>query len=172
MTLELEAVIDKILELLQAEPSLNYVCHWHKINGLVPSDKPTVSIGCDDETYEEYTQALDQCKATFRIYASLDNRKLAMSNRRTAEQRLEYGDRCLRQMAHSIRSCLVKNYSLAGAADSSFPSKIEYVTADEHVDLHIAVISLHVEVFVSRKDAGEAPTIETIDMKMELEGGL
>lgn len=170
MVEDIETVIDKSVELLKKEESLQCVSTWHKINGLVPSDKPTISIGCDDENYEEYTQSLDKCTARLKVYVSLDNRRLAGNERRKDEQRLEYGERCIRQMAHSIRQCLVENHTLDGIADSSYPPKIEYVTADEHVDLHIAVISFEPEFYVPRKRPKNGSKVETIKMQIDLEG--
>lgn len=170
MAVDIEAVIDKTVELLKAEEGLACISTWNKINGLVPSDKPTISVGCDDEDYEEYTQSFDKCTAKLKVYVSLDNRRLAGNDRRRDEQRLEYGERCIRQIAHSIRQCLVENHTLGGIADSSYPPKIEYVTADEHVDLHIAVISFDPEFYVPRKRPSNVPKVETIKMQIDLEG--
>jgi hypothetical protein len=147
----IDYILDKITDILKKEPSLANVVHWHKINGLVPGIKRTVSIGCDDEDYGEYTQSLDEGIAKIKIYVSLDNRELSANNRRTEEQRLEYGERCIRQFAKNIRLCLVSKHTLDGAADTSYISKIEYVTADEHKDLHIAVISFEAKFYASRK---------------------
>lgn len=170
MPADIEAVIDKTVELLQKELALKCVTTWHKINGLVPSDMPTISIGCDDERYEEYTQSYDKCTAGIKIYVSLDNKKLVVNDRRKNEQRLEYGERCIRQLAHSIRQCLIENHSLDGMAETSFAPRVEYVTADEHVDLHIAVISFDPEFYVPRKRPSNGPKVETIKMQIDLEG--
>jgi hypothetical protein len=169
---ELESVVDKTISTLQSTPALRFVKEWHKVNGFIPSKNPAISVGFDSEHYEEYTQNLDKCTAKLNIFATLDNRALAPNDRQKNEDRLEYGERSIRKMARIIRRCLTGNYSLGGAADSSFPPKIEYLTAEGYEDLHAAVITLDVEVFVARKDAGDYPTIATIDMKMEIEGGL
>ncbi|GMB00922.1 hypothetical protein [Pelosinus sp. IPA-1] len=147
----IDTIIDKTSELLKKEPSLANVVNWHKINGLVPGQKRTVSVGCDDEDYNEYTRSLDEGIVKLKIYASLDNRELSANSRRTEEHRLEYGERCIRQFANNIRLCLVSNHSLDGVADTSFVPKIEYVTADEHRDLHIAVISFEVKFYATRE---------------------
>lgn len=147
----IEQIIDKVVEVLKKEPSLANVYEWHKINGLVPGKKRAVSVGCDNEDYAEYTQSLDNGTAKIKIYASLDNRELTVNNRRTEEQRIEYGERCIQQFARNIRLCLAANHTLDGVADSSFLPKIQYVTADEHEDLHIAVISFDVEFYETRK---------------------
>lgn len=147
----IDLIIDKITDILKKEPSLANVVNWHKINGLIPGTKRTVSVGCDDEDYTEYTRSLDEGLAKIKIYASLENRELSANNRRTEEHRLEYGERCIRQLAQNIRLCLVANHTLDGAADTSYIPKIEYVTADEHNDLHIAVISFEVKFYATRK---------------------
>jgi hypothetical protein len=167
-----EAIIDKTIDVLQKCKNLSYVKMWYKMNGFVPNTLPTISAGLEDEQYEEYTQALDKCSAKMNIFATLNNKVLAGNERRKDEQRLEYGERCIRQMAHSIRNCLIQNYYLEGAVDSSFPPKIEYVTAEGHEDLHVAVISFYVDFFVPRKEEDPAPKIETINIEMEMEGGL
>ncbi|MDF2568625.1 MAG: hypothetical protein K0R55_229 [Sporomusa sp.] len=166
----IDHILDKITDILKKEPSLVNVVNWHKINGLVPGTKRAVSVGCDDEDYTEYTKSLDECIAKIKIYASLDNRELSVNERRSEEHRLEYGERCIRQFAHTIRLCLVSNHSLDGVADTSYLSKIEYVTADEHKDLHIAVISFDVKFYAPRKKPSGAPTVETIKMQIDLEG--
>jgi hypothetical protein len=149
----IEAIVDKIVEVLKREPSLCNVKNWHKVNGLIPGKTRTVSVGCDDQDFSEYTRALDEGKAAIKIYASLDNRELSVADRRKEEDRLEYGERQIQAFAGNIRHCLAANYTLDGVADSSFVNKIQYVTADEHEDLHIAVISFDVQVYAERNSA-------------------
>lgn len=169
---ELETLVDKTIAILQSTASLTFVKDWHKVNGFIPTNNPSISIGFENEQYEEYTQGLDKCKATLNIFATLDNRTLDARGRKKDEDRLEYGERSIRKMAHTIRNCLTANYSLGGIAGSSFPPKIEYLTAEGYDDLHAAVISLEAELFVTRKDTGDYPIIATIDMKMKIEEGL
>lgn len=147
----IDFILDKITDILKKEPSLANVVNWHKINGLIPGTKRTVSVGCDDEDYTEYTRNLDEGLVKIKIYASVDNRELLANNRRTEEHRLEYGERCIRQFANNIRLCLVANHTLDGATDTSYIPKIEYVTADEYKDLHIAVISFEAKFYATRK---------------------
>lgn len=158
----IDQIIDKTVEILKAEPSLANVRNWYKVNGVIPGTKPTISIGCDGEDYEEYSNSLDSGIAKIKIYASLDNRELVAHDRRSDEQRLEYGERCIQQLAKNIRFCLILNYSLSGVADSSFPPKIEYVTADEHKDLHIAVISFDVVFYATRKSPYRSLTVPIV----------
>jgi hypothetical protein len=147
----IDFILDKITDILKKEPSLANIANWHKINGLVPGTKRTVSVGCDDEDYTEYTRSLDEGLAKIKIYVSLDNRELSANNRRTEEHRLEYGERCIRQITKNIRLCLVSNHTLDGTADTSYIPRIEYVTADEHKDLHIAVISFEAKFYATRE---------------------
>lgn len=169
-TTDVNTILDAIIVVLKGNEKLANVHNWYKINGIIPGKKPTISAGCDDEDYEPYTREVDQGTAKIKIYVSLDNRDLASSERRKEEERVEYGERCIRQMAKDIRLCLANNYSLNGVIETSFSKKIEYVTADGQVDLHVAVISFDVDFYASRMEDVEEPTVATIDMKMELEG--
>ena len=112
-------VIEKTIEILKLAEALADVKEWRCINGLVPSKFRTVSVGCDDLRYEEYSQSLDECSATLKIYASLDNRELPMMGRKADEDRLEYGERAIREFAENIRMVLVENYTLDGIVDVS-----------------------------------------------------
>ena len=147
----IDQIIDKVVEILKREPSLANVKQWQKINGLIPGKARTISVGCDDEDYSEYTSSLDEGKASIKIYAALENRELAAGDRRDDEQRLEYGERQIQTFARNIRQCLVANYTLDGLIDSSFVRRTQYVTADEHKDLHIAVISFDVTFYAERR---------------------
>ncbi|TWH45898.1 hypothetical protein [Sporomusa sp. KB1] len=146
----IETIIDKTVEVLKKEPSLLNVRYWHKVNGLIPGPKRTVSVGCEEEAYSEYTRSLDEGKASLKIYASVDNKELSAADRRSDEQRLEYGERQIQQFAGNIRRCLAANYTMDGLIDSSFVGKTQYVTADEHKDLHIAVISFDATFYAER----------------------
>lgn len=143
-------VIEKTMEVLKKDPSFFNVREWRKINGLVPSKYHAISIGCDDENFTEYTNELDECNSMLKIYASLDNKELSGRCRQQAEDRLEYGERIIREIAENIKLALTDNCTLGGLIDSSMVEKIEFVTADEHVDLHIAVISFSVKYYTER----------------------
>lgn len=169
---ELDSLVDRVIEQLKACTQLKTtVKAWNKVNGIIPGTGVSISVGFDSEQYEEYTQSMDQCTAKLNVYVALDHRSLPASCRKKGEDALEYGERMIRCVARTVRSCLIDapNFGLPG---SSFPPRIEYVSADEYADLHAAVISLDVELFVERKKPGDYPTIATIDMKMEIKEGL
>lgn len=162
-------IIEKTVEILKNEKSLSDVKEWRHINGLVPSKCREISIGCDELRYEEYSQSLDECNATLKIYASLENRELAVLARRPNEDRLEYGERAIREMAENIRFILVENYTLDGVVDVSSVDQVEFVSADGHVDLHIAVISFAVKYYAERQAEYSGPTVKEIYMRMNEE---
>lgn len=162
-------VIEKTVEILKRAESLADVKEWRCINGLVPNKYREISVGCDDLRYEEYSQSLDECSATLKIYASLENRELSVIGRKQDEDRLEYGERAIREMAENIRLVLVQNYTLDGVIDVSSVDQIEFVTADDHVDLHIAVISFAVKYYAERQERPNGPTVKEIYMKINEE---
>lgn len=143
-------IIEKTVETLKKDLSMRNVCEWRKINGLVPSRERAVSVGCDDLHCTEYSQSLDECAAVLKIYASLDNRELIFDGRKADEDRLEYGERAIREFAENIRMILTDDYTLNGLIDASTIEKIEFVTADAHEDLHIAVLSFDVKYYADR----------------------
>ena len=160
--IDVDGIIEKTLAILKANPQMVNVKGWHKVNGIIPGKHLTISIGCDDETYEPYTGDWDKGIAKIQIFASLDNRSLPGVVRKSEEDRLEYGERAIRQFARYIRQCLVENRTLGGTVPVSFPGKIEYVTADGHEDLHVAVISFEVDFYVPRKKRSPI-TVNEID---------
>lgn len=159
-------IIDKTIDILKAAPTMCNVRDWHKVNGIIPGKYLTISVGCDSEEYEPYTREWDNGTAKLKVYASLENRELSGTDRRKDEDRLEYGERAIQVFAGHVRQILVDNRLLEGAAVGSFPSKIEYVTADEHKDLHIAVISFDVDFYAPRKRR-EAIIVNEIDALFE-----
>ena len=160
--IDIDGILDKTLEILKAEPTLAAVTGWHKVNGIIPGYKMFISASCDEETYEQYTKDMDKARAKFKVYATLDSRELAGGERRKDEDRLESGERAIRRMARIVRQVLMDNVSLGGSVPASFPGKIEYLSSEEHKDLHIAVISFEVSFFASRKRR-PAPTVNEID---------
>lgn len=162
-------VIEKTVEVLRRAEVLSDVREWRCINGLVPSKRREISVGCDELRYEEYSQSLDECQATLKIYASLENRELPALGRKDAEDRLEYGERAIRELAENIRAILVQNYTLDGLIDVSAVEQVEFVTAEEHADLHIAVLSLTVKYYAERQPERVGPTVKEIYMQMNEE---
>jgi hypothetical protein len=147
-----DAIINKTLDLLKNDIRLSAIKEWYEINGLVPGPLSSLSIGCDEEDFEADTPSYDRVTTQLKIYVSLDNRHLAADNRKKEEHRLAYGERCIRALAAIVRHCLSVNYTLDGLADTSFIKKIDYMTADEHKDLHIAVISFEVIFYAPRRE--------------------
>lgn len=147
----IDKIIGHISQILQDEPGLAAVQDWQKINGLVPGKVSTISVGVDEQRFEEYTRDHDECGADFKIYVSLDNRTFAGASRKSAEHRVEFGDRALRQLVDCARMALTQDYTLRGAASVSHVDQIEFLTAEDHTDLHIAVITLSVKFYAERK---------------------
>lgn len=147
----MEHILDEITNMLQGEPALMTVRNWHKINGLVPGKTRSISVGVDELRYEEYTRDFDECEADVKIYVSLDNRALTGAARKSEEHRLEYGDRVLREMVGAARSVLTQDYTLRGSVAVSHVDKVEFVTAEDHTDLQIAVVSLSVKFYAERR---------------------
>lgn len=155
----MEQILDEITSMLQGEPALMAVRDWHKINGLVPGKTRSISVGIEELRYEEYTREFDECEADVKIYVSLDNRALTGAARKSEEHRLEYGDRVLREMVCAVRSVLTQDYTLRGSAEVSHIDKVEFVTAEDHTDLQIAVVSLSVKFYAERKQTRRRMTM-------------
>lgn len=163
----IEEIINKTIEILKSSVFLDDVREWHCINGLVPSKYRTISIGCEDMKFTDYTQDQDECNAVLKIYASLDNRELSSNGRKKEEDRLEYGERAIQGLAENIRLVLVENYTLDGIVDVSNVEGIEFTTSDDCVDLHIAIISLGVKFYAERSRTIKKPlTVKEIYMQM------
>lgn len=147
----IDLIINKIIEILKKDAALSGVQEWRSINGLVPSRFRSVSVGCDKLSYAEYTNMLDECNADVKIYMSLDNRELPTIGRRGDDDRLEYGERAIREFAQNVRSVLTDNYTLDGVVAVSMVDEVEFVTIDEYTDLHIAAVSLSIKYYVERQ---------------------
>ena len=99
-----DEVVNKIIETLQADATLNGVSTWSAVNGIVPGKSLSITAGCDGEDYEPYTQDKDQCTAHITVYIALDNRSLPAAERSPGEERLAHGDRALRRITNAVRA--------------------------------------------------------------------
>ncbi|RJQ25448.1 MAG: hypothetical protein C4589_11295 [Peptococcaceae bacterium] len=135
---QIDEILDRIVELLEASPSLSSVKKWHKVDGMIPAVHPCGSVSPVQEDFELIAKSGgNNYKTTTRfvIYVYLQH-----ANSETGEQQI-------RELAHNVRLALpvdklVKVNNVLGGHIYS----IRYMTIDASSTslLHAAEINLHV----------------------------
>lgn len=162
-----EAILDKVMELLQTDARLEPIDKWLKVNDLVLETVPVLSIRCRTVRFKKNTRETDRAKAKLVIYIAVDESESGGPPRKPDESGREYGERFLRELALSARRILAENYALGGAAVSSQVGRIKFRTADEREDLHIARIALDAIFYAPRQQPLTVPTVEKITMDVK-----
>lgn len=139
---QIDNILDKIVEVLQADPAFANVKKWYKVDGMVIGAYPAVSVAPKTENFTEITQDKDDTTADFNIYVYVQ-----VFNP-------EDGEKQVRGLAHAVRDCLMKrsNRDLAALAIDSFVEQIDYLTVDagETQLLHAAQVRYKVKYYCAK----------------------
>lgn len=146
-------IINQVHDILKLASGLAEIKSWNKANGLVTMIAPGCSIGLERETYESYTRDQDEATANVSILIWVKNTDPAA------------GEKKVRALAQEARLVLAENYSLNGAAASSYVSGIVYSTAEAQKSLllHLAEIDFRVTYYSARSHSASPAPINQIN---------
>jgi|GEM_PF-6356036 len=164
----LDEVLQALIATLKKEPDLTMVEHWYSINGLLPNVKPTVSVGVDKVTYEEDTRDFDRAMADINIFFAVDETGLDADQRRDDEDRIEYAERVIQDMAQAARLCLCEYRTLGGVLDNSYVGQVDFIYSDDAKNLHVAQISFEAIFYAPRKRQKKSVPVESFYIETEI----
>ncbi|RJQ26328.1 MAG: hypothetical protein C4589_09840 [Peptococcaceae bacterium] len=138
--MQIDEIMNKIVELLEAYPGLGSVKKWHKVDGMIPAVHPCGSVNPVQEDFEQITRDKDESTVRFAIFVYLQHASP------------ETGEQQVRELAHSVRLALTAdndNRRLAGVGGTtdSYVYSIKYMTIDASSTLllHAAEIDYRVK---------------------------
>ncbi len=114
----INAVQDKIVDVLSTYSTLATIKKWHKVNGILLAVHPAGCVGVAKESFEAYSMADDKVIATIKIYLYLQHVKP------------DEGERQVRDLAHEARYALSTDRTLGGLIASGMITDMEYVSVD------------------------------------------
>ncbi len=133
---QIDEILNKAVELLEAYPGLSEVKKWHKVDGMIPAAHPCGSVSPIQEDFDRITKDKYKSTARFVVYVYLQH-----ANPETGEQEV-------RVLAHNVRLALTadKLSKNDGVLDSNIYS-IKYMTIDASSTLllHAAEINFQVK---------------------------
>lgn len=153
----IDDVLDKIIDTFKSEPSLNEVCDYKKINGILPDIGTNISVGCQNVKYETYDNKTDEAEALILIYIY------------TQEADPEEGEKKIRELSELMRKTLNKDVTLSGVISSGEVKKIEFVYADSSDTMiwHAAMLEYEVTFYSERQNDESSFTSDDIDIEIE-----
>lgn len=146
-------IIDLVHDILKLASGLAEIKSWNKANGLVTMVAPGCSIGLERELYDSYTRDQDEATAHVSILFWVKNIDQAA------------GEKQVRALAQEARLVLAENYSLNGAAASSYVNGVVYTTAEaqKSLILHLAEIDFRVIYYSARSRSVSPAPIDQIN---------
>lgn len=146
-------IINLTHDILKAATGLAEIKNWNKANGLVTMAAPGCSIGLEREIYESYTRDQDEATANVSILIWVKNIDPAA------------GEEKVRLLAQEARLVLAEDYSLNGAAATSYVHGIVFTTAEgqKSLLLHLAEIDFRVTYYSSRSRTGSPTPIDQVN---------
>ncbi|WP_027625531.1 hypothetical protein [Clostridium lundense] len=153
----IDDVLDKIIDTFKVNQSLEEVCNYHKINGILPDIGTSISASCQKVTYELYDNETDEAEALILIYVY------------TQEADPEEGERKIRELSEIMRRILNKDVTLEGTISSGEIKEIEYIYADssDTVIWHAAMLEYHATFYSERQKDEISFFSDDIDIEME-----
>ena len=134
--IQIDEILNKIVELLEAYPGLSDMKKWHKVDGMIPAVHPCGSVSPIQENFERITK--DRYRSTIRFVVYV---YLQQANPETGEQQV-------RELAHNVRLALTtdKLIKVDDVLDGYIDS-IKYLTIDASSTLllHVAEITYQVK---------------------------
>lgn len=137
-------MIDQILLAVkgtfQADPTLAEVTTYHLVDGMIPSVKTTISIGCYEIKYNDYDRDQDEVTASIRVWLYLHSIKP------------EDGENQVRQLTQQLRYSLLADMYLGGLVDASTVKSIAFDTEQANLSqtLYYAMLDYEVKYYESR----------------------
>ncbi|KEO81038.1 hypothetical protein [Tumebacillus flagellatus] len=144
-----ETVLDAIIAALQSSEGLAAIKNYHKFKGMVPGERPTISIACGLIRFKEYDNEQDEATIPIEVLVYLKDINPLR------------GEELVRALADEVRFALLENPTLGGNVDSTDVTEVVYETNDlEKTErMHYAVVSAESTFFAPRRKPGETPPI-------------
>lgn len=150
----IQEILEAIKARLQAEPRLAEIKTYHLVDGMLPAQGPTISIGCEKTKYTEKDRDLDEVTAMIRVYVYIKDM--------TAER----GENKIKSLAKEIRYTLLEDIYLGGLAGSSTVTDITHMSDQVNNGglIHFAMVDYEVIYFEPRErpENDPIPTVEVI----------
>lgn len=154
-------VLSILHDYLKAHPSLSDLKDWNKANGFISLKDSGLSLGIENEQYEDENRDYDKCTTKVNIFVWIKNKDQAI------------GEQKVRELAHAVRLILNQDdvRTLNGEAIGGFVKHIQYLTteAQHSLLLHIAEITYEVEYEEYRLFTEEVSTVQTVNNESEIE---
>jgi len=137
----LDDILNAVVADMQADVALAEVTSYHKVEGMVPGLKPTISVWVPKQKFTEYTNDEDECNAEIHIGVSVH------------DMQPERGEQHVRTLAKEIRLLLTADdHTLGGLIDDSFLSEWEFesIKPDQTLMLHLGEAVWQVKYYEPR----------------------
>lgn len=151
----MDDILDALVSAMQADTALASVSAYHKVEGMVPGVKPTVSVWIEKPKYKPYDNSMDEAEVPIHIGITVK------------DMQAERGEQVVRGYAEEIRMlCTADQRTLGGLIDDSFFESWEFesVKSEQFQLLHLAEGIWNVCYYAPR-----ARTVAPVDPMDELD---
>ncbi|MBL0387921.1 hypothetical protein JJB07_14870 [Tumebacillus sp. ITR2] len=139
-----EEVLNALIDSFKAANGLSAIKNFHKFKGMVPGERPTISVACGTVRFKEYDNEQDE--ATIPVEVLVYLRDLNPIR----------GEEMVRALADEVRFALLENSTLGGTVCSTDVVEVVYETneLEKTERLHYAVVAAESVFFAPRRRQG------------------